>query len=40
VDGDALPPGASHISRADVADFMFAQLRSETWSRRGVYISA
>jgi len=40
VDGDALPPGASHIARADVADFMFAQLGSETWSRRGVYISA
>jgi putative NADH-flavin reductase len=39
VDGDALPRGATHLSRADVADFMFAQLNSEQWSRRGVYIS-
>jgi putative NADH-flavin reductase len=40
VDGDALPPGASHISRPDVADFMFAQLGSKQWSQRGVYICA
>jgi putative NADH-flavin reductase len=39
VEGDALPRGASYISRADVADFMFAQLNSGQWSRRGVYIS-
>jgi putative NADH-flavin reductase len=39
IDGDALPPGASHISRADVAEFMFQQLTSSEWSRRGVYIS-
>jgi len=39
VDGDALPRGATYLSRADVADFMFAQLTSSQWSRRGVYIS-
>jgi putative NADH-flavin reductase len=39
VDGDALPPGAVRIARADVAQFMFAQLTSREWVRRGVYIS-
>lgn len=39
VDGDALPPGAAMISRADVADFMMQQLTSHQWSKRGVYIS-
>ena len=39
VDRDALPPGASRISRADVADFMMAQVMSEEFSRSGVYIS-
>jgi putative NADH-flavin reductase len=39
VDPDALPPFAAMISRADVADFMFAQLTSNEWSRQAVYIS-
>jgi len=39
VDPDALPPGATRISRADVADFLFAQLESEQWSRKAVYVS-
>jgi putative NADH-flavin reductase len=39
VDGDALPPGAAMIARADVADFMMQQLTSNQWSKRGVYIS-
>jgi putative NADH-flavin reductase len=42
VDGDSLPPGgvaSSRIARADVAEFMFAQLESRAWLRRGVYIS-
>ena len=39
VDGDALPRNASMIARADVADFMLAQLASGRWVRRGVYVS-
>ena len=39
VDPDALPPFAMMISREDVADFMFAQLTSNEWSRKAVYIS-
>ncbi|MDE3104824.1 MAG: NAD(P)H-binding protein [Acidobacteriota bacterium] len=39
VDGRALPRNGSSISRADVADFMFAQIHSDTWVRKGVYIS-
>ena len=39
VDGEALPRGGSRIARADVADFMFQQLTSNEWSRKGVYIS-
>jgi putative NADH-flavin reductase len=39
IDGEALPRGGRHIARADVADFMFRQLRSNEWSRKGVYIS-
>jgi putative NADH-flavin reductase len=39
IDRDALPRGASRISRVDVADFMMAQLTSSTYSRSGVYIS-
>jgi putative NADH-flavin reductase len=39
VDPDALPPGASRIARADVADFLFAQLTSSQWSRKAVYIA-
>lgn len=39
VDGDALPRNGSSISREDVADFMFQQISSSQWSRRGVYIT-
>ena len=39
VDGEALPPNGSRISRADVADFMMQQIGSAQWIRRGVYIS-
>lgn len=39
VSGEALPPGASRISRADVADFMMAQLHSTEWVRQGVYVT-
>jgi len=39
VDPDALPLGANRIARADVADFMFAQLSSDQWSRKAVYVS-
>lgn len=39
VDPDALPPWAATISREDVANWMFAQLGSDQWSRRAVYIS-
>ena len=39
IDGEALPPNGSRISRADVADFMFQQIESQQWMRKGVYIS-
>ena len=39
VDGDALPRNGSRISRADVADFMMAQIDSSQWLKKGVYIS-
>lgn len=39
VDGDALPPNGSRISRSDVADFMMQQIGSAQWIRKGVYIS-
>ncbi len=38
VDGDALPKNGARIARADVADFMMAQLTSGEWSRKGVYL--
>ena len=38
-DPDALPAGGARIARADVAEFLFAQLRSQEWSRRGVYLT-
>jgi putative NADH-flavin reductase len=38
VDGDALPPNGSRISRSDVADFMMQQIGSAQWIRKGVYI--
>ena len=39
VDGDALPPNGSRISRADVADFMMQQIGNPQWIRKGVYLS-
>jgi putative NADH-flavin reductase len=42
VAGDALPPGgvaSSRIARADVAEFMFRQLGSREWVRKGVYLT-
>ena len=39
IDGDALPPNGSRISRADVADFMVQQIDKTQWIRKGVYIS-
>jgi uncharacterized protein YbjT (DUF2867 family) len=37
---DALPPGGTRISRADVADFMLLQLTDPRFHRQGPYISA
>ncbi len=39
IDGEALPPNGSKISRADVADFMMQQITNPQWIRKGVYIS-
>jgi len=39
IDGEALPPNGSSISRADVADFMMQQIDNPTWLRKGVYIT-
>ena len=39
IDGEALPPNGSRISREDVADFMMQQITSPQWIRKGVYIS-
>lgn len=39
VDGEALPPNGSHISRTEVADFMMQQIESTQWIRKGVYLS-
>jgi putative NADH-flavin reductase len=39
IDGDALPRNGSHISRADVADFMMQQIDNPQWIRKGVYIA-
>jgi putative NADH-flavin reductase len=38
VDGEALPPNGSRISRADVADFMMQQIDKPQWVKKGVYI--
>lgn len=38
IDADALPRNASSISRADVADFIFAQIDIPQWIRKGVYL--
>jgi len=39
IDGEALPPNASRISREDVAAFMMQQLDNPQWVRKGVYIA-
>lgn len=39
VDGEALPRGGSRIARADVADFMAAQINSDEWVGKGVYLA-
>jgi putative NADH-flavin reductase len=39
IDGDALPPNGSRISRADVAAFMMQQIDNPQWMKKGVYIS-
>jgi putative NADH-flavin reductase len=39
VDGEALPPGGRQIARADVADFMMAQIEGREWVGKGVYVS-
>jgi putative NADH-flavin reductase len=39
IDGDALPPNGSRISRPDVADFMMQQIDNPQWLKKGVYIS-
>lgn len=39
IDGEALPPNGSRISRADVAAFMFQQIDNPQWVRKGVYIA-
>jgi putative NADH-flavin reductase len=39
IDGEALPPNGSRISRADVADFMMQQIDSLQWIKKGVYLS-
>jgi putative NADH-flavin reductase len=38
--GERLPPGAGiHVTRADVARFMLAQLTDATWSRKTVVVT-
>lgn len=39
VDGDALPPNGSRISRSDVADFMMQQIANPQWIKKGVYMA-
>jgi putative NADH-flavin reductase len=39
IDGEALPPNGSRISRADVADFMMQQIDSPQWIKKGVYLA-
>ena len=39
VDGEALPPNGSRIARADVADFMMAQIGNPTWVKKAVYLA-
>lgn len=39
IDGEALPAGGRQIARADVADFMLAQLSSTEWIRKSPFIA-
>ncbi|MBB5344827.1 NAD(P)-dependent oxidoreductase [Tunturibacter empetritectus] len=39
IDGEALPPNGSRISREDVADFIMQQIENPQWIRKGVYIT-
>lgn len=39
IDGEALPRGGSRIAREDVADYMMAQIGSQEWVGKGVYIA-
>jgi putative NADH-flavin reductase len=39
VDGEALPRGGRQIARADVADFMVAQIEGKEWVGKGVYVA-
>ncbi len=39
VDGEALPRGGRQIARADVADFMMAQVEGKDWVGKGVYVA-
>jgi putative NADH-flavin reductase len=39
VDGEALPRGGRQIARADVADFMVAQIEGKQWVGKGVYVA-
>jgi putative NADH-flavin reductase len=39
VDGEALPPRGSRIARADLADFMVAQIEGKEWVGKGVYLA-
>ena len=39
VDGEALPRNGARIAREDAADFMMAQIGSEEWVGKGVYIA-
>jgi putative NADH-flavin reductase len=39
IDGEALPRGGSQIARADVADFMVAQIEGKDWVGKGVYVA-
>ena len=39
IDGEALPRGGRQIARADVADFMVAQICNRKYAGQGVYIA-
>ena len=39
INGEALPPDGRQIARADVANFMVAQIESREWVGKGVYVA-